>query len=233
MTTAVELSGDTLHFGSKPCFAGAAATELAALEIPAVVSLQQARSVCYDLASGSQLYLPSRVQSPGSLEPYNSAFCLVIMQLDSTQWMSNSCCGERSNQESTKQSTLCTSIEIIYHIYPCLMMGLGWQVIFRTKNQVEISRADTQCVKCFQVLKHVACLCKAVILCQSSSSQLYLPSRVQSPGSLEPYNSAFCPCHHAVGFNSMDVKFMLRRTQQPSSQQFVHQLKLFTTSTHV
>ena len=40
-------------------------------------------------------------------------------------------------------------------------------------------------MKCFQVLKHVACLCKAVILCQSSSSQLYLPSRVQSPGSFE------------------------------------------------
>ena len=29
----------------------------------------------------SQSHLPSRVQSPGPFKPYNSAFCLVIMQL--------------------------------------------------------------------------------------------------------------------------------------------------------
>ena len=133
-------------------------------------------------SSSSQLYLPSRVQSPGSFEqrslitrPSVLSSCSWIQ----LQWMSNSCCGEPSSQQFVHQ------LKSIYHIYPCLMMGLGWQVIFRTKNQVEISRADTQCVKCFQVLKHVACLCKAVILCQSSSSQLYLPSRVQSPGSFE------------------------------------------------
>ena len=34
-----------------------------------------------DALCQSQSHLPSRVQSPGPFKPYNSAFCLVIMQL--------------------------------------------------------------------------------------------------------------------------------------------------------
>ena len=36
-----------------------------------------------DALCQSQSHLPSRVQSPGPFKPYNSAFCLVIMQLTS------------------------------------------------------------------------------------------------------------------------------------------------------
>ena len=65
-------------------------------------------------------------------KPYNSAFCLVIMQLDST-------------------SSRLIHVASICHIHPHPMIGLGWQVIFRTKNQVKISCTDTQCAECFQV----------------------------------------------------------------------------------
>ena len=168
-------------------------------------------------SSSSQLYLPSRVQSPGSFEQKNLITRPSV--LSSCSWIQHhhvSFMLRRTQQPSNQQyASIC-------HIHPHPMIGLGWQVIFRTKNQVKISYTDTQCAECFQGLKHVACLCKRVILCQSSSSQLYLPSRVQSPGSFEQKNlitrpSVLSSCswiqlHH--------VSFMLRRTQQPSNQQY-------------
>ena len=131
-------------------------------------------------SSSSQLYLPSRVQSPGSFE--QKSLITRPSVLSSCSWIQHhhvSFMLRRTQQPSNQQyASIC-------HIHPHPMIGLGWQVLFRTKNQVKISYTDTQCAECFQGLKHVACLCKRVILCQSSSSQLYLPSRVQSPGSFE------------------------------------------------
>ena len=145
-------------------------------------------------SSSSQLYLPSRVQSPGSFEqkkPYNSAFCLVIMQLDST----SSRLIHVAENAATKQSTIC--INLPHPPTSDDRIGVTSHISYqKTKSKSHtLTQSDTQCAECFQGLKHVACLCKRVILCQSSSSQLYLPSRVQSPGSFEqkkPYNSAFC-----------------------------------------
>ena len=168
-------------------------------------------------SSSSQLYLPSRVQSPGSFE--QKSLITRPSVLSSCSWIQHhhvSFMLRRTQQPSNQQyASIC-------HIHPHPMIGLGWQVLFRTKNQVKISYTDTQCAECFQGLKHVACLCKRVILCQSSSSQLYLPSRVQSPGSFEQKSlitrpSVLSSCswiqHH-------HVSFMLRRTQQPSNQQY-------------
>ena len=140
------------------------------------------------------------------------------MQLDST----SSRLIHVAENAATKQSTICINlphpptsddrIRVTSHI--------SYQ---KTKSKSHaLTQSDTQCAECFQGLKHVACLCKRVILCQSSSSQLYLPSRVQSPGSFKQKSlitrpSVLSSCswiqHH-------HVSFMLRRTQQPSNQQY-------------
>ena len=194
-------------------------------------------SACYDLSSSSQLYLPylpSRVQSPGSFEqkslitrPSVLSSCSWIQ----LHWMSNSCCGERSNQAvsnlyiNLNLNQFSTSTHIQWRDWG----DKSYLFIFPAKRQGEISCTDTKGVECFQVLKHVARLCKPVILCQSSSSQLYftLPSSVTRLFWVkEPYNSAFCLVIMQLDSTWLDVKFMLRRTQQPSSQQFIHQFEL-------
>ena len=175
--------------------------------------------------------LPSRVQSPGSFEqkslitrPSVVSSCSWIQ----LHWMSNSCCGERSNQAVNNLHINLNSNQFRYHIHPHPMTGLGWQVIFINISCQTPSRNLMHWHKRCGVLSGSQTCCTPMQACHSLpviqfSALFTLPSSVTRLfWAKEPYNSAFCLVIMQLDSTWLDVKFMLRRTQQSSSQQFIH-----------
>ena len=157
-----------------------------------------------DALCQSQSHLPSRVQSPGPFKPYNSAFCLVIMQLTPAPII-RLCLSDSGSNYSA----------LLKRVVGVFLTPSGSQVnawsLSRTAYKCKTLRSDeltssanstskqyhnallplSLSIISWNVFAH-CCLPMLLPLDALCQSQSHLPSRVQSPGPFKPYNSAFC-----------------------------------------